>query len=46
MLKEADSYQGGGEVGDDDCKVKDADALFSRLKRLVMSDYNSKGQIA
>jgi len=51
MLKDADSYQGGGEAGGDvdgegGGKVKDADALFSRLKRLVKSDYNSKGQVA
>jgi hypothetical protein len=47
MLKEADSYQGGGDVdGEAGGKVKDADALFSRLKRLVKSDYNSKGQVA
>jgi hypothetical protein len=43
MLKEADSYQGDGEAGG---KVKDADAPFSRLKRLVKSDYNSKGEVA
>jgi hypothetical protein len=42
MLKDADSYQGGGEAGD---KVKDADALFSKLKRIVKADYNSKGQV-
>lgn len=51
MLKEADSYQGGDETGAGDVdseaggKVKDADALFSRLKRLVKSDFNSKGQV-
>ena len=44
MLKEADSYQGGDEVdGEAGGKVKDA--LFSRLKRLVKADYNSKGQV-
>jgi hypothetical protein len=43
MLKEADSYQGGDEVdGEAGGKVKDA--LFSRLKRLVKSDYNSKAK--
>jgi hypothetical protein len=46
MLNDADGYQGGGEVdGEASGKVKDADALFSRLKRLVKSDYNSKGQV-
>ena len=46
MLKEADSYQGGGEVdGEAGGKVKDADALFSKLKRFVKADYNSKGQV-
>jgi hypothetical protein len=46
MLNDADGYQGGGEVdGEASGKVKDADKLFSRLKRLVKSDYNSKGQV-
>ena len=46
MLKEADSYQGGGEVdGEADDKVKNADGLFSKLKRHVKADYNSKGQV-
>jgi hypothetical protein len=46
MLKEADSYQDGGEVdGEAGEKVKDADALFSKLKRNVKADYNSKGQV-
>jgi hypothetical protein len=44
MLNGAEDYRGGeDEAGG---KVKDADALFSRLKRLVKSDYNSKGQVA
>ena len=39
--------QGRGDVDDEASgKVKDADALFSRLKRRVKSDYNSKGQVA
>src|SRR5215207_8761574 len=42
MLKEADSYQGGGEAGG---KVKDADALFSKLKWNVKAGYNSKGHV-
>ena len=43
MLKEADSYQGGGEVdGEAGGKVKDADALFSKLKWLVKSDEDDK----
>jgi hypothetical protein len=51
MFNDSDSYQGGDEAGGDvdgeaSGKVKDADALFSRLKRLVKSDYNSKGQVA
>src|SRR5829696_1414450 len=46
MLKDADSYRGGGEVdGEAGDKVKDADALFSKLKRNVKADYNSKGQV-
>jgi hypothetical protein len=46
MLKEADSYQGGGDVdGEAGGKVKDADALFSKLKRNVKADYNSKGRV-
>ena len=38
MLNDGDSNHGGGEV-------KDADALFSKLKRNVKADYNSKGQV-
>src|SRR5829696_7625893 len=46
MLKDADSYRGGGEVdGEAGDKVKHADALFSKLKRNVKADYNSKGQV-
>ncbi|WP_426531541.1 hypothetical protein [Bradyrhizobium sp. McL0615] len=44
MLNDADSYQGGsGDAGE---KVKDADALFIKLKRFVKTDRNSKGQVA
>ena len=42
MLTDTGRQDGGEAAG----KVKDADALFSRLKRLVKSDYNSKGQVA
>ena len=42
MLNDADSYQGGSDAGE---RVKDADALFSKLKRFVKADYNSKGQV-
>ena len=46
MLKEADSYQDGGEVdGEAGGKLNDADALFSRLKKQVKADYHSKGQV-
>ncbi|KRR21901.1 hypothetical protein [Bradyrhizobium retamae] len=46
MLKDADSYQGGGEAGDDAReKLNDAEALFTRLKSQVKADYNSKGQV-
>jgi hypothetical protein len=38
MLSDADGH-GGGEA------VKDAEALFGRLKRQVKADYNSKGQV-
>jgi hypothetical protein len=38
MLNDADRH-GGSEV------VKDAEALFGRLKRQVKADYNSKGQV-
>jgi hypothetical protein len=41
MLNDADG-QGGGAASEE---VKDADALFSRLKREVKADYNSKGQV-
>jgi hypothetical protein len=37
MLNDGDSNRGG--------EVKDADALFSKLKRNVKADYNSKGQV-
>jgi hypothetical protein len=43
MLNDADSYQGGSDAGE---KVKDADALFIKLKRFVKTDRNSKGQVA
>jgi hypothetical protein len=43
MLNGADGYRGGeGEASD---RVKDVDALFSKLKRQVKPDYNSKGQV-
>jgi hypothetical protein len=38
MLNDGDSNHGGGEV-------KDAEALFSKLKRNIKADYNSKGQV-
>src|SRR6185436_803595 len=41
MLNDADGH-GGGEAGE---AVKDAEALFRRLKRDVKADYNSKGQV-
>ena len=41
MLNDADGH-GGGEAGE---AVKDAGALFRRLKRDVKADYNSKGQV-
>jgi hypothetical protein len=46
MLNEADSYQGGGSAGAEASEpVKDAEALFRRLKRDVKADCNSKGQV-
>lgn len=46
MLNEADSNQGGGAAGNEASEpVRDADALFTRLKREVKADYNSKGQV-
>jgi hypothetical protein len=46
MLNDADSYQGGGKAGEEASEpVKDAEALFRKLKRLVKTDYNSKGQV-
>lgn len=44
MLNGADGYR--GDESEASGKVKDADALFSKLKRLVKADYNSKGQVA
>lgn len=41
MLNDADGH-GAGKA---DEAVKDADALFRRLKRDVNTDYNSKGQV-
>jgi len=41
MLNDADGH-GGDEAGE---AVKDAEALFRRLKRDVKADYNSKGQV-
>jgi len=46
MLNDADSYQGGSEAGDKTREtLNDADAFFSKLKRWVKADYNSKGQV-
>jgi hypothetical protein len=46
MLNDADSYQGGGKAGEAASEtVKDAEALFRKLKRFVKTDYNSKGQV-
>lgn len=42
MLNDADGNHDGGEAGE---TVKDADALFSKLKRWVKTDRNSKGQV-
>jgi hypothetical protein len=44
MLNDADSNHGGGEV-DREAGDKVKDALFSKLKRSVKADYNSKGQV-
>jgi hypothetical protein len=41
MLNDADGH-GSGEAGE---TVKDAEALFRRLKRDVKADYTSKGQV-
>jgi hypothetical protein len=46
MLHDADGQGGGYAGGEASETVKDADALFTRLKRLVKTDYNSKGQVA
>jgi hypothetical protein len=40
MLNDADGHGGGETSGGG---VKDADALFLKLKRNVKADYNSKG---
>jgi hypothetical protein len=46
MLNDADGYQGGGNAGDKAHEaVGDAEALFSKLKRWIKTDYNSKGQV-
>ena len=45
MLNDADG-QGGGYAGEEASEpVKDAEALFRKLKRFVKADYNSKGQV-
>lgn len=46
MLNDADEQD--GEAGDNSASetVKDADALFAKLKRWVKTDRNSKGQVA
>ena len=41
MLNDADGH-GGSDTGE---AVRDAGALFSRLKSQVKADYNSKGQV-
>jgi len=41
MLNDADGH-GGGAANE---AIKDADALFRRLKRDVKAVYNSKGQV-
>jgi hypothetical protein len=43
MLNDAGGMQGGGKARE---TVEDADALFSKLKRWVKNDRNSKGQVA
>jgi hypothetical protein len=40
MLNDADGF--GGSAGE---AVKDAEALFTNLKRQIKADYNSKGQV-
>ena len=38
--------QGGGNAGEEaSVPVKDAEALFRKLRRFVKTDYNSKGQV-
>ena len=44
MLNDANGH-GGGAGNEASEPAKDADALFSRLKRDVKADYNSKGQV-
>ena len=45
MLNDADG-QGSGSAGEKASEpVKDAEALFRKLKRFVKADYNSKGQV-
>ena len=44
MLNDADGYS-AGEADEAREKLTDADALFSRLKKQVKADYNSKGQV-
>jgi len=45
MLNDADG-QGGGNASDYEARetVADAEALFSKLKKWIKSDYNSKGK--
>src|SRR5215207_9431413 len=46
MLNGGDGYQSGGNADDEASEgLKDAEALFGRLKRQVKADYNSKGQV-
>jgi hypothetical protein len=45
MLNDADG-EGGGYAGEEASEpVKDAEALFRKLKRFIKPDYNSKDQV-
>lgn len=50
MRNDVDGDQDGGKAGErdrDDAKkrLNDADAIFSKLKKWIKADYNSKGQV-
>jgi hypothetical protein len=46
MLDNVDSYEGSGNTGEEAREVVgDADSLFTKLKRWIKTDYNSKGQV-